>query len=103
MRIAFTVIYLLTMVVAVALIKIYEPPTDNGTLLFVGLGVAWILSLPWSLLTLLVIWWFMHDYSSPIFLGFFVFAGILNAILFNIRAIKDWFASRGDERWIKSE
>ncbi len=94
MRTAFTILYLLTMVTAVSPVKIFEPPTENGTLLFVGLWLAWLLALPWSLATFVVIWWFMHDYSSPLFLVFFLFSGSLNAILFNIQQIRDRF-----ERW----
>ena len=103
MRIALTVIYLLTIVVAVALIKVFEPPTDHRLLLFIGLGLAWILSLPWSLVTLLVGWWFMHDYSNPIFLGFFLFAGVLNAVFVNLGAIRDWFDVRKYERSFKTK
>jgi hypothetical protein len=90
MRTTVTIVYLLVMTFAITLIKLFEPPTDRGLLLMAGLATAWILTLPWSLLTFLVMWWFMHDSSNPIFLVFFAFASVLNALLLNLNRIRDW-------------
>src|SRR5207247_8064559 len=88
MRIAITITYLGVMAIAISLLWVFQPPTDNGILLMFALATAWILSLPWSLLTILVMWWFMHEYAEPIFLGFFVVCAILNALLFNLSWIR---------------
>lgn len=103
MRVTITAIYLLTLGIAIAIVWSFEPAPDSGSLMFAGVAVAWILSLPWSLLTFLVSWWFMHDYLNPIFLGFFAVCGLLNAILLNLGSIRnridDWrYARRNPSR-----
>jgi hypothetical protein len=76
------------MAIAIALVWFFQPPTDSGVPLAIGLLTAWILSFPWSMLTILVLWWFMHDYANPIFLVFFAICAILNAVLFNLDQIR---------------
>lgn len=76
-----TVTYLLLAGGAMFLIVAFSPPGEMAYLSVYGVMVIWLLTLPWSLILVLIAWALFHDAQNPVFLLFFASCVVANVYL----------------------
>ena len=76
-------VYLLCVGVAVFLIHAFPPPGDIAYLSVDGILAAWLLTLPWSIVLVPLMWSLFHDGQNMIFSVVFVAAAGVNGYLIN--------------------